>query len=116
MLGARGVATVAAMALEFEDVEDEGETPGVNGGVVDGRRMGRSRDGGGEGGVWREVWGNWCQLVLVVHDEGASVKHNPLEVEVIKHIVMVRGQEGRGGGVRGGGACVCCWGWSVDDR
>jgi hypothetical protein len=92
-----GTAAVGAMALEL--VEDEGSDN--EGGAASGRvkaSSGRARAAaaaraahGVQGSnVWRRVWEEGGRLVLVVHDEAASSKHNLVEVEIIRRIMEVR--------------------------
>ncbi|KAI8465653.1 MAG: hypothetical protein J3K34DRAFT_487149 [Monoraphidium minutum] len=92
-LGARGyggAAAVGAMALELS--EDEASDDAWNNAAAaggPGSAAAGSEDGGEDGdGVWRRVWEGGARLVLVVHDEAASAKHNPLEVEVVRRIMQ----------------------------
>lgn len=100
-LGARayGVVAVGAMSLEPEPIADEGsDTEGGGGRVASGvgaktlarpAATARAALGGAGDDVWRRVWGAGGRLVLVVHDESSSVKHNALEVELVSRIMQV---------------------------
>ncbi len=101
--GFRTGAVVAALTLELEEESsgDDGESAAnqmrqeeVAAAVVE-----------EEGDVWRRVWSEGSGLVLVTHDEDASSKYNPLEVEVVRLIAQVRVGDWweRWGGVGWGG-------------
>jgi hypothetical protein len=70
---------------------------------------------GGEGAsLWARAWAAGAgQLVLVLHDEAASAKHNALEVEVVRRIMQVSGRGAGGeagpGAWAGPGQGGVCW-------
>jgi len=114
--GVRGMGTAVVGAMNLELLaEDESTTTATSAADGDGRHGGSGLDQvcgsssdceGEEGGaadspgcgvdddddgdVWHRVWSQGSGLVLVVHEECASSKHNAVEVEVVRRIVQVR--------------------------
>lgn len=95
---ARGMRTVAVVgALSLEPLSDDDDGSG-SGSCSDASSSAASRSPGaaaaagsssGDSALWRSVWDPARQLVLVVHDEASSDRHNPVEVAIVRRIMQV---------------------------